>query len=938
MGARHPLAGRTPRRRPPFARELLQGLERFTRFSREAAAAPDEVAVFRLAVRAAMDVFRAAHAAILGIDGRAGRFRVAAAVGLDPLTVERFSLGLDEGLAGRALQLRRPVESAVKSDPRFVTFDWQTDRFERALCVPMFLRDRQPVGVLSLGGRFPFGTVQQQLALTLANLTAAAVENTRLLSDSRRTLSRLEAVLEAARSIQSMVGLDETLRCIVEDAVRVVSGAECGVLMLLEQNDKLAVKAQVGYPDAELDSLRLGPGEGYAGQVLQRRRPMIFRRLQGSRLAEPLSRQLPANSQALGVKSAVGAPVLLGNRILGVLAVESRTSEDAFSEADLEVLTGLASHAAIAVERARLVEQRRELYLSGVRTLVAAIDARDPSARGHSDRVAFYSRRVAEAMGMSPSWVERVELAALLHDVGKIGVTDLVLRKTGPLEPAERAVMMAHVELGAQILSANRALKDLVPLVRHHHEWYSGGGYPDGLKGDAIPLGAAIISVADAFDTMTTGRPYRAASTLEDSLAELERCAGTQFHPEVVRALFRALKEDEAKGAAYVFQLRAWQWEAGEAAQAAETPQTETPGERQPEAPSLRGAHVVSPPQEQAGRITPVQTKQLSALYRLAQAMRDVLDLPQLLQHVIRIIQSELGFQDCCVFLVDAETDELSMAAAAGAFSGLEGLRLKKDQGVSGWVATHGLPVLVPDVSQEPRYYPGPPSTRSEVVVPMIAGARVIGTLTVDSTRLNAFSVEEVQLLTTVAQQAAVAVEVAQLHEQARRAAMRDGLTDLFNHRRFYERLEEELERAGRYGHGLVVALGDVDRLKDVNDNLGHLAGDAVLVELARALRANSRRYDVLARYGGDEFAIIMPQTDRQGALVAIERIDRAVAKASFNWYGVNLELPRISWGLASFPEDGRRSSELVAAADQRMYLAKRERAYLGESDRDGGS
>ncbi|HEY8425232.1 MAG TPA: diguanylate cyclase [Limnochordales bacterium] len=728
------------------------------------------------------------------------------------------------------------------------------------------------------------------------------------------------------------------LRLTADAAVGVLHAQAAAVLTFDAREDRWDVAACSGVSPEAVRRWLQGVDGGRLAEALRQSRPIELPVSVGAR-GEDLAGDGPTSWPG---RRLIGVPMVgRGPRLIGVLVASVRPGRG-LRQAMRGRLAGLlAQMASAACDRATLASEGRELYLSSIRSLVAAIDARDPSARGHSQRVAFYSRRIAEVLGMSPEWVERVELAALLHDVGKIGVADSVLRKPGPLDPAERAVMMAHAELGARIVGANPALAELVPLVRHHHEWYSGRGYPDGLKGEAIPLGAAIISVADAFDTMTTGRPYRKASPLEEAMAELRRCAGTQFHPRVVEALAQALAEDEAAGAAYVFQLRGWIQEGGEAAAPAEgvvpaaEPVHETQEATSGEWPALEGARVVPPPSDrQAGRITSAHTKQLAALYRLAQALPDILDLPSLLQHVLRIIQTELGFKDCALFLVDRQSDDLVLVAASGVFAGLEGLRLTKEQGVNGWVATHGLPVLVPDVSREPRYHPGPPTTRSEVVVPMVAGSRVIGTLTVDSSRLDAFSVEEVQILATIAQQAAVAVEVAQMHEQSRREAVRDGLTQLYNHRHFYERLEAEVDRAARFGHGLQVALGDVDRLKEVNDNFGHLAGDAVLATLARVLRENARRYDTVARYGGDEFAIIMPQTDRQGALTAIARLERAIREATVDWQGTRLALPGVSWGVAGFPEDGTRPSELVAAADVRMYEAKRRRMQ----DQGGGS
>ena len=929
-----------------FPDTVEQRLLSLARFSREAVSAGGEPDVLRLAVEAALEVVPARHACILVARPPHGHLRVAAASGLRPETVERFELAPDRGVAGAALQAGEPILARVPGDPRFVRLDWQEDRFESLLCVPLVSLQGDRLGVLCLGGgRRGFSARERQLASVMGSLTVAAVEHHRLLRQARRRLQEVSTLLETSRIIQSVVDVHETLQVIVREAVKAASDAHVGAAFLVREDGGWQAEAVSG-PASEATAALDPAVYGCVGAVLREQRGLIFHGL-----PPPARQDGPA-----AARSAVAVPIWLGSRVAGVLAVANLRDPAAFDDDDLQVLAGLASHASIAIDRNRLYEQRRNLYLSGVRSLVAAIDARDPSAGGHSDRVAFYSRRIAQTMGMSPDWVERVELAALLHDVGKIGIADSVLRKPGPLGPGERAVMMSHVELGAMILRANQALADLVPLVRHHHEWHAGGGYPDGLAGDAIPLGAAIISVADAFDTMVTGRPYRPALPLDEAIAELRRCAGTQFRPDVVEALVRALEADERAGAPYVDSLRrgsaqlgtaggaapdltaasggGWPEPAGGAYEPGPPPPSPPAGAQGRPAPveggtgpsPVDGGIVPVSSGSAAGRITPMQTRELAAMYRMAQVVRDIVDLPMLLRHIVRIVEQELQMPDCGLFLVEEDTSALVLAAAAGALAEFEGLRLRADQGINGWVARHGVTALVPDVSREPRYYPGPLTTRSEVVVPLVAGGKVLGTLTVDRPNLNGFAVEEVQALQQTAQQAAVAIEVAKLHEQARRAALRDGLTDLFNHRYFYERLEEEMERAGRYGYGLQVAIGDVDGLKDVNDNLGHLAGDAVLVQLSRLLRQHSRRYDIVARYGGDEFGIIMPQTDRAGALQALQRLDRAISRATFGWYGVELQLPGISWGLASFPEDGRRSTELVASADARMYLSKRQR------------
>jgi putative nucleotidyltransferase with HDIG domain len=184
-----------------------------------------------------------------------------------------------------------------------------------------------------------------------------------------------------------------------------------------------------------------------------------------------------------------------------------------------------------------------EAYVSTVRVLAAAIDARDDYTLGHSTRVAQISVQMGKEIGLGKNELEELEIACLFHDVGKIKIPDSILLKKGKLEPAERREMMRHTEYGTEILSKASSLAKYIPAVRHHHEWYDGTGYPDGLSGDKIPLQAAIMAVADVFDAMTSGRPYRDAHTVEDTVREMRGLSGIQFRPDLMDAFHRSLEK-----------------------------------------------------------------------------------------------------------------------------------------------------------------------------------------------------------------------------------------------------------------------------------------------------------------------------------------------------------------------------------------------------------
>ncbi len=203
----------------------------------------------------------------------------------------------------------------------------------------------------------------------------------------------------------------------------------------------------------------------------------------------------------------------------------------------------------ITRQQASLGTSARELedaYVSTVKVLAAAIDARDPVTLGHSTRVAKWSLKIGKALGFSRRELEDLEVACLFHDVGKLKTPDLVLLKEGPLNPTEHDEMSNHPEHGAAILSRAKSLKKYIPAVRHHHEWFNGEGYPDGLRGEDIPLHAAIIAVADAFDAMTSSRPYKNPCSSEDALRELARYSGKQFDPRIVEVFHQVLDSHPA--------------------------------------------------------------------------------------------------------------------------------------------------------------------------------------------------------------------------------------------------------------------------------------------------------------------------------------------------------------------------------------------------------
>jgi diguanylate cyclase (GGDEF)-like protein/PAS domain S-box-containing protein len=315
--------------------------------------------------------------------------------------------------------------------------------------------------------------------------------------------------------------------------------------------------------------------------------------------------------------------------------------------------------------------------------------------------------------------------------------------------------------------------------------------------------------------------------------------------------------------------------------------------------------------------------KALFFLARLAAEFTTILSLPDLLEHILRVLREETGFDSCSLALVDSTNPEqLIVRAASGLREGFRNLIVPRAKGLHGAVMARGLPLLVPDMQADPRVFRRDPQVRSGIYAPLTVRDRQIGVLSAHRGVVGAFTQADLNLLTVVAKYLAGAIEVARLHEQIRDLAATDSLTGLANRRAFLDRVAGAISRCARKRQKLSVVLLDLDKFKDVNDVHGHAAGDQVLGCVAAALARMCRRSDLAARFGGDEFVLMLPETSRRQAEIILNRL-RQIRVQLPELKGLDVTLS-YCWGTAVFPTDGQDLEQLIHAADTRLYAMKR--------------
>ncbi|MBI5195764.1 MAG: HD domain-containing protein [Nitrospirae bacterium] len=358
--------------------------------------------------------------------------------------------------------------------------------------------------------------------------------------DYDKKLKQLETFINVSSLINSTLDTRE-IRERTITALTTLLNAEAGSLLLIDdETGELFFEVATGEKGMKLKRFRLKTGEGIAGWVVQNGEPVIV----NDAVSDPRFSQKADLHSGFITKSIICMPVKSKEKIIGVLQGINK-NKGIFTADDLELIKSIADQVAIAIENARLYIELRETFFATTQALAEMIELRDPYTGGHTKRVMNYSTIIGRYMELDKTQFEKLRLAAILHDIGKIGVRDAILLKQGGLNDEEFDKMKMHAHYGAEILGRIKQLKDVIPGVKDHHERFDGKGYPDGLKNEAISLIARIIAVADTFDAMTTDRPYRKGLSVEKAFEEFRKGSDTQFDKAVVDAFLNAWEDGE---------------------------------------------------------------------------------------------------------------------------------------------------------------------------------------------------------------------------------------------------------------------------------------------------------------------------------------------------------------------------------------------------------
>ena len=354
-------------------------------------------------------------------------------------------------------------------------------------------------------------------------------------------VDRLALLSKLVQILNSTLEHQEVRKRAIEAATRLMRAETGSLLLIHEEERELHFEVALGDKEETIKMITLGLGQGIAGWVAQKGKALIVNHPEKDRRFY----KGVDGKKAFKTRNLICVPVKVKKKVIGVLEAINKKNGLDFDEEDLALFSSLSDQVAIALDNARLYQEQEEMFFQTAESLADAIEKRDPYTGGHTQRVTLYSQVIGRYLHLGLDERKWLKIAAVLHDVGKIGIEDQILRKPAQLSPEEYNVIKHHSDIGAQIIEHSRHLRQIVPGVKYHHEQINGTGYPEGLKGEDIPIIAKIVSVSDTYDAMTTDRPYRNALTKEAAMKELKRCVGTQFDRKVVEAFLKACRNGE---------------------------------------------------------------------------------------------------------------------------------------------------------------------------------------------------------------------------------------------------------------------------------------------------------------------------------------------------------------------------------------------------------
>ncbi len=558
-------------------------------------------------------------------------------------------------------------------------------------------------------------------------------------------------------------------------------------------------------------------------------------------------------------------------------------------------------HRQLLAQKTKETREASRVHVATVEALATAIDARDQVGRGHVTRTQIYAVGIGKSLELSPEEIQALRTGALLHDIGKLAVPDHILNKPGRLTPAEMEKMKIHPEVGAAILEKVDFSYPVIPTVKYHHECWDGSGYPEGLKKEQIPLTARILAVADAYDTLRGARPYRPSVSRDDARRFLLSAAGNQFDPRIVDIFLRNLARFESKvirkNLAYELDVR---------------------HEEEDEAYESSSPTYV----EQIKRAN----REVFTLYELARVFSSSVSLEETLKLFIKKIGELVPLDTCVIYLLD-ETKNVAIARhAEGKHSeSLKNRKIKVGQGATGYTLKKRQPIYHINPGLDFSFYQMEfiQEYTSMASLPLIANEKLLGAVSLYSCELDAYEDEHMRLLETLSRIASDAIWTSLRHAETENRALTDSMTALPNTRSMQLQFEKEIARARRKGTGFQILMLDLDGFKAVNDTYGHKVGDKLLKDISIVMRRQLRDYDFLARYAGDEFVAIIPETTHEDVRDLCQRIEKAVREYKLDIGKGKFASVGVSMGAAAYPNSGETLDQLIIAADKEMYAVK---------------